>query len=438
MPKPSLSQFTSCGIRLFVTLFLCALTSDGRGDVIQLRNGGEIRGEIDRQSVRDGGPLTITTLSGSEIVVERDAFTQYAFRPVRIEEFESRLRRIEPSVEAYWELVEWCAQQRMTPQRNECLERIIELNPNHAEARRLLDHVEFKGEWMTREEMMRERGFVKYRNRYITEQELALIEKTQSEREQEREWQNRIRQWSGWLYGSHPARAEEALLSLQNLKEPAAITGLVNVFQNHPDKQGRQLLVQVLSQMDHTATIGPLAAQAVFDSDPEIRYLAANSIPERFHPTASERIALNLRHKDNAIVRRAAEALKVVGGEASIDDLIDALVTQHTVTVHVPVQEAFTLNTNTGNLASAQPVIPPNVELMYRAGQLPYGYQVAQPPVVKTRAVKYQVAASNEEALVALQMLTGENFGFDERSWRIWFASRKNQSPALSNTAPPG
>ncbi len=420
---------------------LCLSAPPLPADVIQLHNGGEIRGEIERQTVKSDGPLKIALLSGTEIEIPRDQVKLFAFRSVKVEEFESQWRRTPQTPEDLWKLAQWCTQNRLTEQRTLCLESIIELQPHHAEARRLLDHVEYKGEWMPREEMMRQRGYVKYRNRYITEQEMALLQKSQAQRDAEREWTSRIRQWNVWLYSGNPQRAQEALASLKNLNDPEAIQGLITVLRNHPDANARVLMIEALAAIGTADAIPHLATQAVFDSSADVRYQALMAIPEDQYLPAAERVAFYLRNADNTIVRRAAFALQTLGGDDTIDDLINALVTQHTVTIQVPAPQPFTLNMNTQTGQFANPgegMLPADIELLYRAGQLPYGYQVASAPTVKMRPVKVRVNTSNEEVLAALQKLTGQNFGYDERTWRLWYAAHKNQAPALSNAPAPG
>ncbi len=53
---------------------------------------------------------------------------------------------------------------------------------------------------------------------------------------------------------------------------------------------------------------------------------------------------------------------------------------------------------------------------------------------VPRKMVTVTVNQPNQETLTTLQKLTGQNFGFDERTWRLWWAAEKNtgvQAPVV-------
>lgn len=412
----------------------------GRADVIQLGNGGELRGEIDRNSIRnEDAPLRITLLSGTKIDVPRGDVSLFARRSLDIETFETRFKRSPQTVDALWELVQWCSRQRLPDQRKECLQRLIEISPNDSRARNMLGHVQYQGEWMPRDEMMRRKGYVKYERRYVTRQELALLEKSQADRDAEREWLKRIRRYAAMLYSGDVRQSQEARTALEQINDPAAVHGLTSVFCNHADPTARQLMVDSLVSIASPSIVEPLTRQAMFDVDSGVRRYAMSSLPQQYHAPAAQRFAYYLRNKDNAVVRRAANALAEVGGEESFDDLVNALVTQHTTTVNVAVKqptlfEMVTPPPNSGGISALGPSV----------GTFGTGNALQMPqasPIngsVKVETVQVTVDVRNPEVLAALKTLTGENFGYNERAWHLWLASRKNNSHVLPNAPPPG
>jgi hypothetical protein len=313
------------------------------------------------------------------------------------------------------------------------LERVVEIDSNHAEARKLLDHVLHKGQWMPREEMMRQLGYVKFKNRYITMEEMALIDNSAAEAEAEREWTDRIKRWRAGLGSPDPQKIAASLASLKDISDPKAITGLVRSFRNHSQKDARLLMVEILKRIGGQKIVEPLAEQALFDVDVDVRDQALATIPEMYYPQAAHIFAYRLRHKDNTVVRHAGVGLKHVGDDEVLGDLINALLTTHTVTVQVPVKKP---SVSLGG--GAQPVLPPEVEARYLAGQYPHGVIVGGQSDIVWKPVKVQRTARNVEVLDALQHLTGENFGYDERAWRLWLASYKNRGGSLSKPDPAG
>ncbi|HSG68946.1 MAG TPA: hypothetical protein VLA12_00950 [Planctomycetaceae bacterium] len=405
-----------------------------QADVIKLKNGGEIRGEMNRSRAASGeGPLEIVSLSGIRMLVAREDVLLFSFRSIKTEEYETRAKNSPDTVEAQWELYDWCRKNQFREEAQIHLERMVEIDPNHAEARKLLDHVLHKGDWIPREEMMRQQGYVKYKNRYITLQEMALIDNSAAEAEAEREWTDQIKRWRAGLASPDPQKIATSLASLKEISDPKAVTGLVRSFRNHSQKDARLLMLEILEGIGGEKIVEPLAEQALFDVDVDVRDQALATIPEKYYPQAAHIFAYRLRHKDNTVVRHAGVALKHVGDEQVLGDLINALLTTHTVTVQVPVKKP---SVSLGG--GAQPVLPPEVEARYLAGQYPHGVIVGGQSDIVWKPVKVQRTAQNMEVLDALQHLTGENFGYDERAWRLWLASYKNRGGSLSKPDPAG
>ena len=168
-----------CGAICVCLLLLPRLSS---ADLVKLKNGGELRGKIDwKKSPPQSSTISINTLTGATVVVERKVVEFAIRRPEKIEHYETRARRTLPTVAAQWELAEWCRQQNMKNQRAIHLEKIIELDPEHVKAHVGLGHIKHAGKWTTRDELMTAQGYVKYKNRYITPQELELIQQNEAE-----------------------------------------------------------------------------------------------------------------------------------------------------------------------------------------------------------------------------------------------------------------
>jgi len=140
-----------------------------------------------------------------------------------------------------------------------------------------------------------------------------------------------------------------------------------------------------------------------------------------------------LQNASNDIVRRAAAALEVVGNQKSIPALIEALVTKHRYKVRVAdTSSTYAFSTDGSYIGSGTPTyLPPDIEVMLRTGQLPYGVSVYVPEhPIPTRVVTVSREQQNSEVLAALRKITEQDFGYDVRSWRLWWASKKlNTSP---------
>jgi hypothetical protein len=136
-----------------------------------------------------------------------------------------------------------------------------------------------------------------------------------------------------------------------------------------------------------------------------------------------------LKNNSNQVVQRAAAAIGEFGNINTVPYLIEALVTSHRWKIQVRANTSVSVGTTpdgqVGVPNSLNGVIPPEVEMLARTGQLPYGAIVLPPNAVRrTRTVTIKGDVKNEAVLAALQKLTGEDFGFSEHDWRLWWTTR--------------
>ncbi|MDB4637643.1 MAG: hypothetical protein P8M30_12785 [Planctomycetaceae bacterium] len=430
-----------------IVIFLFGMewgTAELRADVIRLKNGGEIRGTMDRQKAsRENTPLDIVSLSGIQMRIAREDVEFFVFRSSRVEEYETRERQAFDSAEDHWDLVMWCVRNQLEKQKQHHLEQVVRLSPNHERARKMLDHVKHRGDWMPQEEMMSRKGYVKHQNRYITMQEMALISAKEEQQEVNQEWFDQMKRWKAALYSKTQDDSQAALTELQALRDPDAVPALVKIFAFHPDQAARVLMLDILDAIDAPDAKAAIARQALFDDSSQLRNQALGFIPNSYRFQANQLYLEHLSHSDNKIVNRAARGLEEIGTEESIPHLVDALITSHTYIVQVPYREGVTFaanGSNNGQLGSG--VLPAEIELLARTGQLPFGVQINEPlgipsqAGVKWKPVKVHRNLKNSTVLATLTKLTEEDFGYDQRSWRLWMAAQKNHGRSLFTADP--
>lgn len=420
---------------LFLLAMLPAM-SPARADLIKLKLGGEIRGKLIKESSGTAAGHTIETLAGGVIRVDPQKVEFITNRPLVIEEYETRARHTEDTVEAHLQLADWCRKNFLTTPRQQELEKVIELDPDHAKARAALGYTKRNGVWMTRDQIMRKNGYVRYKGRYVSTAELELLEKNQADLEEERKWSKKIKRWVTWIISQNAQRQAEGLQHIQQINDPHAVAGLTRILGKHENLNLRALLVTTLKQISGDLPLRPLAELVLTDPHEAIRNSALEAITGR---DASQGIAYfieALRHSSNLIVQRAAAALAAIGERDVVPELINALVTSHTYRVRVPdTSSTYSFNSN-GSFGGSGIVLPPDIEAGLLAGRYPNGVIVlpSQQTKVRMRTVSIQQVHQNQAVLAALQELTEQNFGYNQRLWRLWWSSVENQTgiiPAL-------
>lgn len=419
-------------------VLIACIASRAPADIVRLRNGGLLRGRVaidDRGA--DDRQLTITTLSGAVVVIDRRHVDSVTRRPVAREEYEVRAALAENSIDAQWTLAEWCREHNFDAARETHLRRILALDPDNELAHRGLGHIRRNGQWTTHAELMRERGYVKHRGRYVTPQELELMQKREAEDAAEKAWYKKVRKWHSWLTGRSAELQRRAVGELQQANDPGAVPALSRLFSDESDPQLRRIYIQTLKQIPSESAVAALVNQSLRDSDYRLRYEASDAITPDEYEVAMRYYVQALDSAYNVAVTRAAAALEEIGDERVVPALIDALITAHKYRIRVPDNSGIYSFGTDGSFGNANQIaLPPEIELQLRTGQLPYGVEILPPLDVhrRTRLVTIERAHKNSQVLSALANLTGENFGYDKRAWGLWWANHKNSAinaPAL-------
>lgn len=410
-------------------LFLSAcLLPDTRvvADVVVLQGGGELRGEfLDEKFSSATADLQIRTVTGTIVTVPRSEVTSVTRRPIIHEQYEMRRRKAADTLKGQWELAEWCGTNNLRDRRQAHLRRILDFDPEHSEARRLLGYRLVEGRWMTQDEIMVERGFVKFMGQYQRPGKVELLEREQKESEVEKEWYPKVRQWSAWAFNGRVDRQNEGLTNLRAINDPNAVPALYRTLAGDKREGTRLLYVSLLSNINDERCLGPLVSQSLQDDSLEVRHAAVNAIgkigPEKSLPVYLQALSNDL----NFVVNRAGYALGELTRKEDlpkvVPQLLNALVTTHKYKVRAPDLDPTVRVGNNGRLK-------PNgadIARVLTSGQVPIiGTEITQIP---TKVVMMHKEQQNLGVLNALKKLTGKNFPFYVATWREWWATQVSQ-----------
>ena len=385
-----------------------ALASGGalRADIFQLHNDGQVRGQLinkdesPRQSYEvrtpGGAQLTLDPTQVKKVVPQRDVEMDY-----------DRIRLKAPdTVDGQWKMAEWCRTKQLPKQRKSHLERIVEIDPDHAEARRALGYSHIHGRWTTQKEQMESSGYIFYNGKWILPQEKDLYEFHRKEELAQKDWFRKIKMWREWLEKDNKAaQARANFAAIGNVEgDGFAVKALAAGMLAETDREVKNIYIEALTKVATPAAFDALTKASMNDTDEEVRMECLDRVVRKNYRPAVGIYVQALKSKDNVMVNRAGVALKQLKDPATVGPLIDALVTVHKFQIVKGTPGQTTSSFGTGANSNAMP-----------------GFSFGTPPV---EIVKQHI--QNQTVLEALLAQTAPiNFEFDTVAWKYWFASQK-------------
>ena len=385
------------GLVILVSQLPWLLPTGSRADVVHLRSGGEIHGKV--LDVQPDDRQYVVQTNAGRVTVDRFAVERIVEHTPALEEYVQRASGVPDTVEAHWKLAQWCRDRELRDEAAAHFERILELEPEHTEARIALGYRGVGGRWLTREELMTERGLVMYRGKYRTRQEIELLERFEKKDATGDEWRGRLRRWYDQLFARNEDRVFEARQNFQQLDDPRAAEPLARIIAEEPDYELKHFLLEALVGLDHAAVTDLLIDQALYDNELETREQCLEYLTRRERSVSVRRFVKALRSRDNVVVNRAARALQVMEDRSAISPLINALVTEH--------RRVYGANAPAGGQGYA---------FSPTSGAFSFG---SSGPRVETVVLKNPAVLS---ALVALS--GGHSFQYDEDRWRNWLSAQ--------------
>jgi hypothetical protein len=388
---------------LCAAVVLLASLRPAAGAIFLLHGGGRVEGDLVNADESPRTSYVIALPNGGQVTL--DAAVVEKVQPVKPElaEYEKVRRQYPDTVQGQLQLADWCREHKLADQKNTHLERVLQLDPDQPEARRLLGYRKVKDQWMTHDEEMADRGYVKRTVRgttkWLSPVEAELEESREKQHAAETEWISKISTWRIWLDGRQAKQGEE---NLRAIKDPMAVFGLSQRLKKDKNYQARLMYIEALGNINHPAARQPLAICAMDDDVEEVRLTCLEVLQKQSDPAVTKYFIARMRDKNatDALVNRAGVALGRIKDPAAIETLIEYLETTHEEVIQNPA--------GPGAMSAAFNKKGPGSSL-----------GMGQKPTTITRTVQ------NQDVLDALVRITGQNFGFDWRAWLTWYRNQK-------------
>ncbi len=369
-----------------------------RADVYEMRDGGQVVGNLlDRGK---NGEYVVETAEGAVITLTRKQVRRVVSQDAKYLEYMKLSRSLPDTADAHRMLIDWCKESKLNKLTDHHRKRLLELDPSDEQARASLGFQQHQGRWLTQDELMAQRGFVRYDGAYRTAQDIALRENEKRRKTEEVDWQRKIRLWRNWL---DDRRSAEAVQRISEINDPYAAPALVKFLKKERNRQVRDLLLETLAELKHPEAAATLVNFSLNNPDREVRLQCLDYLIKYHQPINLGTYVKVLKHRDNVMVNRAAEALQEIGNPEALSPLIDALITTHKYkNSDAPpgdITTSFSSDSSGGG-----------------GGGLSLG---GTPKILKIN----QENLSVRHALVELS--GGQDFEYNRKAWRRWYINQQ-------------
>jgi hypothetical protein len=155
------------------------LSTEARADRVVLVGGTVLEGQVTKKN----GKVVVQTEAG-EVAVPVDSVSRIEKSESGANGFEARYAALPPGdVQGRLDLAEYCRNRDMRTRERKLLLEVIALDKDNQRARARLGHVKTDTGWMTENEAMQAKGFVRHDGRWVSQSDLLQMERLRMEKE---------------------------------------------------------------------------------------------------------------------------------------------------------------------------------------------------------------------------------------------------------------
>jgi hypothetical protein len=310
--------------------------------------------------------------------------------------------------ELQYQLGIWCVTDDNVPgdsqhYRRYHMQRAIELDPDHAQARGSLGYTKSEGKWVRSTDLMRDRGMIWHGRGWELPETVAIEDFQDAANVESKKWIREVnRLTKSVLHGS--AKSQESLEALQAIRDPLAAEAIAKQLSESRGKTNqsqpmRLMWINLLGRFQNSISVQALVVAGIDEQDATVREAALKQLLEYGSGSAVATYLPMLKSNDNKLVNRAARALQWFPDPELALTYVDALVTTHTKQIAGgPGMQAGFDDQGGGGLAMG-----------------------GKPKVIKT-------PRTNPAVYTLVKLIEPDvDHGYDEKAWQLHFSNKRTR-----------
>ncbi len=141
-------------------------------DVLHLENGGTIEGIVKE----DGSFYQVQTVTGT-CTIAKDQVLLRELKEYVLDKYNKAAAAVKADdAQGHFELAMLCKDGKWSSKMKDELLKVIEIDPEHEQARAELGYVKHDGKWITYDEMMKAKGYVRFEDKWVTQEYIKQVD----------------------------------------------------------------------------------------------------------------------------------------------------------------------------------------------------------------------------------------------------------------------
>jgi hypothetical protein len=154
-------------LRAAALLAVLALAAPALGDQLKLKNGNTLEGKVRRE----GDEVVLVSRFG-EMRFKASEVASVVEGPTTYDAYLERKKKAgKDDPKAQLALGDWCKQKGLKTESRRHWKRVLEIDADHAEARKRLGFIRHKDAWLTKAEYFEARGYVRVKGKWVPREE---------------------------------------------------------------------------------------------------------------------------------------------------------------------------------------------------------------------------------------------------------------------------
>jgi len=379
-------------------------------DEVELTGGTVVEGKVE-----DLGDSIRVVRSNGSAVYPKSMIRKITPKKTVEEIYEDKARALKAAdLDGHLQLARWCVHQKLAKESLLEFQKVLALDPDHAEARAASGFQKINGRWLPEDEANAAKGLVKYKGKWTTPELRDLDLAMEEKKELDKALQHEVGVQIGHLKSSVEKTRQDAVEALARIDDRFKVKAYLQAV-THPNRELRKFVFQELGRMKEPAALKPLVRRSLWDDDADLRPVAYRAVQDIGHPDAALFYLPFLAEESISARIRCVEAMSAFKDLRVVPALLQALEN------NIDLTRSFDKEGEQMAQLAQRTIVMGDGSSVF----LPRSVRMARTFDVLDKNSRAKLQQEKSTILSTLGSITGQSFGEDFAGWRAWLDKKK-------------